>query len=52
MPDPKSLRLIGYGLSAVTMLVTMVAAVSVVDTTKAPATAPPTHAALRLEAAF
>ena len=33
MADTKSLRLIGYGLSAITMLVTIVAALLVVDAT-------------------
>jgi|EndMetStandDraft_4_1072995.scaffolds.fasta_scaffold152917_3 hypothetical protein len=46
MADTKSLRLIGYGLSAVTMLVTIVAALLVVDAARIMAE-PTVHAAMR-----
>ena len=47
MADAKSLRLIGYGLTAVTMLVTVLAAALVVDATLTQAGSPTIHAAMR-----
>ena len=47
MTDSKSLRLIGYGLSAVTMLVTIVAALLVADATRTAVEAPVVYAAMR-----
>jgi hypothetical protein len=46
MADSKSLRLIGYGLSAVALLVTIVAAVLVVGTTRGIMELPTVHAAM------
>ena len=51
MADTKGLRLIGYGLSAVTILVTVVAAVVVVDATRLIRKAPTVHAAVGPEGA-
>jgi hypothetical protein len=52
MADTKSLRLIGYGLSAVTMLVTIVAALLVAEATRIMVEPPAAHAAVSREAAF
>jgi hypothetical protein len=46
MADSKSLRLIGYGLSAVALLVTLFAAVLVVGATRRTAELPTVHAAM------
>ena len=51
MADTKSLRVIGYGLSAVTVLVTIVATALVVDATRLAWKAPAVHAAVPLEGA-
>jgi hypothetical protein len=51
MADTKSLRLIGYGLSAVTVLVTIVATALVVDATRLAWKAPTVHAAVGPEGA-
>lgn len=47
MADQKSLRLIGFGLSAVTVLVTLVATLVVVDATRTAIEPAATHAAPR-----
>jgi hypothetical protein len=47
MADTKSLRLIGYGFSAVTVLVTIVAALLVADATRIEVTPPIVQAAMR-----
>jgi hypothetical protein len=52
MADTKSLRLIGYGLSAVTMLVTLVAALLVADATRIIVEPTAVHTALRQDTAF
>jgi hypothetical protein len=51
MADTKSLRLIGYGLSAVTVLVTIVATALVVDAAWVTWKAPTVHAAVPSEGA-
>jgi hypothetical protein len=52
MADTKSLRLIGYGLSAVTLLVAIVATMLVVSSMPAAMERPFVHAATRTAAAF
>jgi hypothetical protein len=47
MADSKSLRLIGYGLGAVTLLVTLAAAALVLDATLIAADRPTVYAAAR-----
>jgi hypothetical protein len=46
MADTKSLRLIGYGLSAITVLVTIIATALVVDATRVAMEPTTVHAAM------